>query len=93
MQDPQQTDMQTDIESVIHQDELQTVPTDVAVTRSVVSNEKGRVKVPATNGNGKTSNFRLNNAPGLPDHAPLYETRRRRVQHGRVGNAQCGHLQ
>ncbi len=72
MQDPQQTN----IDSVIHSDDLQTPPTDVAVAR--VSNghsgsdkaEKtdkanGRVKVPADPANGNTSNFRLNNAPGL----------------------------
>ena len=75
MQDPnssQPTDVQTDIESVIHQDELQTVPPDLAVTRTTNGNggsdkANGRAKVPATNGsgNGKQSNFRLNNAPGL----------------------------
>ena len=72
MQDPQQTN----IDSVIHSDDLQTPPTDVAVAR--VSNghsgsdkaEKtdkanGRVKVPAATAHGNTSNFRLNNAPGL----------------------------
>ncbi len=70
-----QTDAQTNIESVIHQDELQTMPTEAIVTRANGngSAEKGRVKVPATNGsansngngNGRQSNFRLNNAPGL----------------------------
>ena len=72
MQDPnsQPTDIQTDIESVIHQDDLQTMPPDVAVTRTTNSNgdkANGRAKVPATNGNGngKKSSYRLNNTPGL----------------------------
>jgi ribonucleoside-diphosphate reductase alpha chain len=73
MQDPNssQTDVQTDIESVIHQDELQTMPPDLAITHATKSGSSdkanGRAKVPATNGNGngKQSNFCLNNASGL----------------------------
>ena len=69
MQDPQQTN----IDSVIHSDDTQTPPTDIAVARvsnGHSSSEKAdkapaRVKVPATNGSGNSSNFRLNNATGL----------------------------
>ena len=72
-------DMQTNIESVIHQDELQTIPTEAVVSRANGNGngDKGRVKVSATNGNtngsangnsngsDKQSSHRLNNAPGL----------------------------
>ena len=53
MQDPnsQPTDIQTDIESVIHQDELQTMPPDVAVTRTTNGKRQGQwpCQSPATN--------------------------------------------
>ena len=65
MQDPHS--QQTDIDSVIHQDDLQTAATNVAITRVALDKTdkaNGRVKVPASPENG-VSNFRLNNAPGL----------------------------
>jgi len=66
MQDPnsEQIDLQTDIDSLIHQDA--TGPSsnaDVAVARIADGKASGRSRV--ASGNGKASNFRLNGAPGL----------------------------
>ena len=97
MQDPQQTN----IDSVIHSDDTQTPPTDVAVARvgnghgvtDKSDKANGRVKVPATNGSGNSSNFRLNKRDRPESGAPLHATRRGCVQHNGMGTARRGDFQ